>query len=293
MPLPPQLTPEERAAALLVAKLARQKRAALKLRLSKGEANLGQALQEAQVNEAIGKMRVAELLESLPGYGKIRAQALMERFNISPTRRIQGLGRHQREALLKEFEIPSIAERGRLLVLSGPGGVGKSTVAKALRSVPNFWVSVSATTRAPRFNESDGVDYFFYSNEQFDQAIANNEFLEWAEFAGNRYGTPRTAVEQALSSGTHVLLEIEISGAKQVRSHSDEALLVFLEPPSWEELVSRLEGRGTDSPERRAARLALAQEELAAASLFDTVIINTQVEEVVSTLIRLATSQER
>ena len=293
MPLPPQLTPEERAAALLVAKHARQKRAALKLRLSKGEANLGQALQEAQVNEAIGKMRVAELLESLPGYGKIRAQALMERFNISPTRRIQGLGRHQREALLKEFEIPSIAERGRLLVLSGPGGVGKSTVAKALRSVPNFWVSVSATTRAPRFNESDGVDYFFYSNEQFDQAIANNEFLEWAEFAGNRYGTPRTAVEQALSSGTHVLLEIEISGAKQVRSHSDEALLVFLEPPSWEELVSRLEGRGTDSPERRAARLALAQEELAAASLFDTVIINTQVEEVVSTLIRLASSQER
>ena len=114
--------------------------------------------------------------------------------------------------------------------------------------------------------------------------------MEWAEFAGNRYGTPRAAVERALAAGTNVLLEIEIAGAKQVRSHSSEALLVFLEPPSWEELVSRLEGRGTDSPERRAARLALAQEELAAASLFDTVIINTQVEEVVSTLIRLATS---
>lgn len=151
-------------------------------------------------------------------------------------------------------------------------------------------MSVSATTRAPRFNEIHGVDYFYYSNEEFDQAIANDEFLEWAEFAGNRYGTPRKAVEDALAAGTHVLLEIEIAGAQQVRAHSAEAILVFLEPPSWEELVSRLEGRGTDSPERRAARLALAQEELAAASLFDSVIVNTQVQEVVEALIRLATS---
>jgi guanylate kinase len=235
-------------------------------------------------------MRVIELLESMPGYGKIRAQAMMDKFAISPTRRVKGLGRHQRVALLKEFEIPSSQPRGRLLVLSGPGGVGKSTVAKALRDQPGFWVSVSATTRAPRFNEIHGVDYFYYSNEEFDQAIANDEFLEWAEFAGNRYGTPRKAVEDALAAGTHVLLEIEIAGAQQVRAHSAEAILVFLEPPSWEELVSRLEGRGTDSPERRAARLALAQEELAAASLFDSVIINTQVQEVVEALIRLATS---
>lgn len=276
--------------ALEIAKSARRDRADRKSRLSKGELTVSQVLLEADQVETIGKMRVVELLESLPGYGKIRAQALMERLNISPTRRIQGLGRHQREALQKEFDIPGNAQRGRLIVLSGPGGVGKSTVAKALRESSDFWVSVSATTRAPRFNEVDGVDYFFYSNEEFDQAISRDEFLEWAEFAGNRYGTPRAAVESALSSGRSVLLEIEIAGAKQVRSHSSEALLVFLEPPSWEELVSRLEGRGTDSPERRAARLALAQEELAAASLFDTVIINTQVEEVVSTLIRLATS---
>lgn len=293
MPLPPQLSAEERNKALELAKAARQERALYKSRLAKGEISFHKVFEDSLTSEPIAKMRIAELLESLPGYGKIRAHALMERLNISPTRRVRGLGRHQRDALLREFEIPAIAARGRLLVLSGPGGVGKSTVAKALRDTPGFWVSVSATTRAPRFNEIDGVDYYFYSNEEFDRAIAADEFLEWAEFAGNRYGTPRAAVDHALSSGINVLLEIEIAGAKQVKEHSAEALLVFLEPPSWEELVSRLEGRGTDSPERRAARLALAQEELAAASLFDTVIINTQVEEVVSTLIRLATSQER
>lgn len=290
MQQPPQLTPEERARALEVAKASRRERAAAKAEIHKGALSFSAFLELADSNEVLAKMRVIELLESMPGYGKIRAQALMDKFAISPTRRVKGLGRHQRVALLKEFEIPSSQPRGRLLVLSGPGGVGKSTVAKALRNQPGFWVSVSATTRAPRFNEIHGVDYFYYSNEEFDQAIANDEFLEWAEFAGNRYGTPRKAVEDALAAGTHVLLEIEIAGAQQVRAHSAEAILVFLEPPSWEELVSRLEGRGTDSPERRAARLALAQEELAAASLFDSVIVNTQVQEVVEALIRLATS---
>ena len=290
MQQPPQLTPEERARALEVAKVSRRERAAAKAEIHKGALSFSAFLELADSNEVLAKMRVIELLESMPGYGKIRAQALMDKFAISPTRRVKGLGRHQRVALLKEFEIPSSQPRGRLLVLSGHGGVGKSTVAKALRDQPGFWVSVSATTRAPRFNEIHGVDYFYYSNEEFDQAIANDEFLEWAEFAGNRYGTPRKAVEDALAAGTHVLLEIEIAGAQQVRAHSAEAILVFLEPPSWEELVSRLEGRGTDSPERRAARLALAQEELAAASLFDSVIVNTQVQEVVEALIRLATS---
>jgi guanylate kinase len=290
MALPPQLSAEERARALAIAKSARQERAQIKSEIHRGQLSLAKFLDLAQESAALSKMRVAELFESLPGYGKIRAQALMERFDISPTRRVQGLGRHQRAALLKEFQIPSSDPRGRLLVLSGPGGVGKSTVAKALREVPGFWVSVSATTREPRFNEVPGFDYYFYSNEEFDRAVAEDQFLEWAEFAGNRYGTPRKAVEEALASGINVLLEIEIAGAKQVREHSQEAHLIFLEPPSWEELVSRLEGRGTDSPERRAARLALAQEELAAASFFDSVIINTEVSEVVEALIRLATS---
>jgi len=148
-------------------------------------------------------------------------------------------------------------------------------------------VSTSATTRVARHNEVDGFDYFFYSDEEFDSAVKSALFLEWAEFAGNRYGTPRKPVEDALRDGKNVLLEIEIAGAKQVKESAPEAILVFLQPPSWEELVSRLEGRGTDSTERRAARLALAQEELAQAGLFDLSLVNERVEEVVERLIGL------
>jgi guanylate kinase len=290
MGAPPQLTPEERARALAKAKLSRQVRAALKLRIKSMEVSIAQVFDIATNDEAIAKMRVLELIESIPGMGKVRAKAVMERLNISPTRRVQGLGRHQMDSLIEEFVAPSGKEKGKLVVLSGPGGVGKSTVAKALKNSSPFFVSVSATTRLPRFNEVEGIDYHFYSHDQFDGAISRGEFLEWAEFAGNRYGTPRRAVEDALRDGQNVLLEIEITGAKQVKDKMNEALLVFLEPPTWEELVSRLEGRGTDSAERRAARLALAQEEMAAASFFDKVVVNTEVEKVVATLIEFASA---
>ena len=290
MGAPPQLTPEERANALARAKFSRQVRAGVKLRIKDQELSIAQVLEIARDDEAIAKMRVLELVESVPGMGKIRAKALLERLHISLTRRVQGLGRHQVESLIREFDLPTGVPKGRLVVLSGPGGVGKSTVAKALKISSPFFVSISATTRAPRFNEVEGVDYHFYTHEKFDQAISRGEFLEWAEFAGNRYGTPRKAVEDALREGQSVLLEIEITGARQVKEKVPEALLVFLEPPTWEELVSRLEGRGTDSPERRAARLALAQEEMAAASFFDKVLINEEVEKVVASLIEFASA---
>jgi guanylate kinase len=291
MPTPPKLTADQRAAALAKSTAARQVRAAIKARVKSSELSLSAVFELAMSDEAIAKMRVVELLESFSGVGKVRAIAILDRLAISQTRRIQGLGTAQRKNLLREFpDRSSVGVRGKLLVLSGPGGVGKSTVAKALRKRNEFWVSVSATTRTARHNEVDGVDYFFYSENEFDNAVKTDLFLEWAEFAGNRYGTPRRPVEDALREGKNVLLEIEISGAKQVKASAPEAVLIFLQPPSWEELVSRLEGRGTDSPERRAARLALAQEELAQAGLFDLSVINTRVEEVVERLIGLTST---
>jgi guanylate kinase len=289
MGTPPQLSAEQRAAALAKASASRKRRAEIKSQMKSGQVGIDEVLSLASTDEAIGKMRVKELLESLAGVGKIRVISLMERLNISPTRRIQGLGRHQLKELRNEFvKTDSAVKPGRLLVLSGPGGVGKSTVAKKLREAGDFWVSVSFTTRTPRINEVEGRDYFFVSDQIFSQMISDDKFLEWAEFAGNRYGTPQQQVEDALRQGKNVLLEIEIAGAKQVKAHLPQSVLVFLEPPTWEELVARLEGRGTDGEQRRAERLELAQDELAAAAFFDVILVNDQVESVVQKLIELA-----
>ncbi len=288
-PLPPKLTMDERRANLELAKRARHERADVKAAISAGRISIFNAINDPR--DSIQRMKVIELLEAIPGVGPARAALIMEKRKISLSRRIAGLGPHQLKSLRQEAGIMKLdPQRGSLIVMSGPGGVGKSTITQYLKGDPRFWVSISVTTRAPRSTEKNGVDYFFVTENKFDQMIANDEFLEWAEFAGARYGTPKQAVAEWRDLGKHVLLEIEIAGARQIRASDPSAKLVFIAPPSWEELASRLANRGTDSSERRAARLALAREEMAAASEFDTTIVNEQVEGVVSQMVSLATA---
>ncbi len=177
----------------------------------------------------------------------------------------------------------------RLTVLAGPTAVGKGTVVRALRQAcPNLWISVSATTRRPRPGEIDGVDYFFVSNDEFTRMIGDGALLEWATVHGiNRYGTPRGPVVDHLDRGIPVVLEIDLQGARQVREAMPEAQFVFLAPPSWDELVRRLVGRGTEDAAERRRRLATAREEMAAEAEFDAVIINDTVEHAASELERL------
>jgi guanylate kinase len=180
----------------------------------------------------------------------------------------------------------------RLTVLSGPSGVGKSTVVARLRALqPQIWQSVSVTTRPPRPGEIDGREYFFVGEREFDEMAADGKLLEWAQFAGNKYGTPRLSVEEKLRSGMATLLEIDVEGARQVRAAMPGTLLVFLAPPSWDELVRRLNGRETESPDVIERRLAAARSELAAGSEFDITLVNTSVDDVCDQLVSLVTVQ--
>ena len=171
----------------------------------------------------------------------------------------------------------------RLVVVSGPSGVGKGTVVTALRRArPDVLVSVSATTRAPRPGEVDGVAYHFLDDEQFSALVASGGFVEWAEFAGHRYGTPWSSIEEALSAGQTVVLEIEVQGALQVRRRFADAVLIFLEPPSFEVLEQRLRGRATDAEERILRRLEIARWELGQAGAFDHRVVNDDVDRAVA-----------
>ncbi|WP_258000430.1 guanylate kinase [Bacillus sp. Marseille-P3661] len=170
-------------------------------------------------------------------------------------------------------------EKGILFVLSGPSGVGKGTVRKALfEDNINLQYSISATTRAPREGEQNGVDYFFKSKEEFEKMIDENKLLEWAQFVGNYYGTPIEYVKETLDTGKDVLLEIEVQGALQVRNAFPEAVLIFLIPPSLEELKNRIIGRGTETEEIVKDRLDTAKIEIEMMSAYDYVVVNDQVD---------------
>ena len=177
----------------------------------------------------------------------------------------------------------------KLIVLAGPTAVGKGTVVDYIvNNFPGIHLSVSATTREPRPGEVDGKNYFFLTHEEFDNLIDNGEMLEYATVHGlNKYGTPRKPVIEALNRGEHVILEIDIQGARQVRQTMPEAKFIFIGPPSWDELVRRLTGRGTESAEEQAKRLESARGELAAQGEFDHVVINDEVARCAAEVVEL------
>jgi len=284
---PPKLSNRFRRKAGQKAVAARQERAKTKELIATGQIFFFDLFSDER--KSISRMRLIDLLQSVPGVGKIRAEQILERTKISPSRRIGGVGPRQIELLREEFLLMKNSPRsGKLLVVSGPSGVGKSTITNQLRGDDRFWISVSVTTRKMRAGEVDGVNYHFVNDDVFDRMISNGEFLEFAEFAGAKYGTPRKPVESALTSGKNVILEIELNGARQIRKNSKEAIMVFIEPPTWEELTARLINRGTESDLSAQARLERAKEELSAASEFDHVLVNHQVEQSVAELVSLA-----
>jgi guanylate kinase len=184
------------------------------------------------------------------------------------------------------------ARTPRLTVLAGPTAVGKGTVTAWIRDHhPEVWISVSVTTRPPRPGEVEGVHYHFVTDEEFDRLVAEDALLEWAVVHGQaRYGTPRDPVLRALAAGRLALLEIDLQGARQVRERMPEARFVFLAPPSWDELVRRLVGRGTEDPAERERRLQTAREEMAAASEFDATVVNVTIPAAAAELVELMRS---
>lgn len=286
--LPAHRTPPEvdRVAAAKAAVAARRARAAVKAAIASGERSALDVARAAwddslvETTSAERSLRVRDLLVSLPGIGPARAEAIMATLRIAPSKRLGGLGTRQRTALADW-----LAARGRkrgaskLVVLAGPTAVGKGTVSAHIRQhYPDVNLSVSATTRKPRPGEVDGVHYYFVDDDEFDRMIRDRELLEWATVHNSyRYGTPRPPIDRALDAGEKVMLEIDLQGARQVRDAMPEAVLVFLLPPTWEELVRRLIGRGTESAEEQARRLETAKVELAAQDEFDVRIVNSDV----------------
>ena len=273
---------------------ARQARAELKRRLRSGEVSPFRVLEQSRVPDtAAASLRITDFLLSFPAIGAVKAERVRDELGISERKRLGGLGKLQRDRLesfvRERTGTARLGPRPPLTVLAGPTAVGKGTVATYIREhYPEVQLSVSATTRAPRPGEEHGQHYFFVDDEAFDRMLAADELLEWATVHNTfRYGTPRKPVLDAAEQGALMLLEIDLQGARQVRASMPEARLVFLTPPSWDELVDRLVGRGTEGPEERERRLETAKVELAAADEFDEVIVNDEVPRAAARLVEL------
>lgn len=284
----------DRVAASRAAVAARRARAVVKAAVADGSRSPLDVLRAAyeQPEGVEGRLRVTEFLTSIPAIGTTKTARIMRDLEISPSKRLGGLGRLQRRRL-REFVAEWVATHGgigdRLVVLAGPTAVGKGTVASYIRRHhPEVRLSVSATTRPPRPGEVEGEHYYFVSDAEFDRMVEAGELLEWATVHNAfRYGTPRRPVEDAIAAGNSVLLEIDIQGARSVRRAMPEATLVFLLPPTWEELVRRLVGRGTESPAEQQRRLETAKVELAAVEEFDHQVVNVDVGEAAQKVVDL------
>ena len=281
---PPEV---DRVAASRAAVAARRARAAIKSMVAEGERTPLDVVDAAERDPSgpEGTMRVTALLTSIPAIGVTKMRRIMDELAIADSKRLGGLGVHQRARLREWLNArrpgKPHAPQNHLVVLAGPTAVGKGTVAGHIRAkYPGVDLSISATTRAPRPGEEHGVSYYFVDDAEFDRMVASGEFLEYATVHNShRYGTPRTPVDRAIAEGRSVLLEIDIQGARAVKAAMPEARLVFLLPPSWEELVRRLVGRGTESSEEQARRLDTAKVELAAQDEFDYRVVNHHVGE--------------
>lgn len=292
----------DRAAAARRAVERRRARASLKRDLTTRVISPQSVLQEAEASadSVAGSMRVTDFLIALPAIGEGKRDRILADLHISPVKRLGGLGIRQRRALQEWLDgrFPQHTPRGdrsRLLVLAGPTAVGKGTVAAHIRERhPEIHLSVSATTRAPRPGEVDGVHYYFVDDETFDRMVADGDLLEYATVHNrHRYGTPRRPIDLALAEGKTVLLEIDLQGARQVRAAAPDATLVFLLPPSWDELVNRLVGRGTEDAEERARRLRTAKVELASQGEFDYVVVNADVPTAAQEVVELSEATAR
>lgn len=288
--------PVDRVAASRAAVAARRARATVKRSVATRERSAVDVMDAAwQENppEAEATLRVRELLLSVPSLGPTRVAKVMAQLDIAESKRVGGLGVRQRgrlrEWMLDREARKQTTEPSRLVVLAGPTAVGKGTVSTFIReNYPDVHLSVSATTRTPRPGELHGVNYFFVTDEEFDELVETNSMIEWATVHNAfRYGTPRGPVEEALAGGRSVLLEIDLQGARQVRQTMPQALLVFLLPPSWDELVRRLVGRGTESPAEQQRRLATARVELAAQDEFDYRVVNHDVGQAAAEVVDL------
>ncbi|MCP2030851.1 guanylate kinase [Okibacterium sp. HSC-33S16] len=289
---PPEV---DRVAASRAAVEARRRRAEVKNRIATGAVSALDVLDDAFADPdgVAGRMRVTDFLLSVPAIGRTKLSRILSDLKISEAKRLGGLGPNQR-LRIRDFIADRESKnrrhkRSRLIVLAGPTAVGKGTVASYIReNYPDVLLSVSATTRRPRPGEVEGVNYFFVDDAEFDRLIAENELLEYATVHNaSRYGTPRAPIDEALNRGDSVLLEIDIQGARQVRAAMPEATLVFLLPPSWDELVRRLVGRGTEDAEERERRLETARHELAAQEEFDYRVVNGTVAEAAQEVVDL------